>query len=64
MIDLHPEFLTKNGKKEFVVFTYEEFIKIKELLEDAEDLMELRKIKLEEKESPLISFSDVKKQFS
>ena len=24
-IELHPEYLTKNGKKEFVVVPYEEF---------------------------------------
>ncbi len=28
MIKLHPEFLTKNGKKEFAVLSYEEFLKI------------------------------------
>ncbi len=33
MIELHPEFLTKNGKKEFAVLPYEEFMKIQELLE-------------------------------
>jgi hypothetical protein len=25
MIPLHPEFITKNGKKEFVVIPYKEF---------------------------------------
>lgn len=25
MIQLHPEFITKNGKKEFAVIPYEEF---------------------------------------
>ena len=28
MIDLHPEFLTKNGQKEFAVLPYKEFLKI------------------------------------
>jgi PHD/YefM family antitoxin component YafN of YafNO toxin-antitoxin module len=49
MVKLHPEFLTKNGKKEFAVLPYEEFIKIQELLEDLEDLKDLRKAKEEEK---------------
>jgi hypothetical protein len=31
MIDLHPEFLTKNGQ-EFAILPYEEFVKIQELL--------------------------------
>ena len=38
MIELHPEFLTKNGQKQFAVLPYEEFLKITELLEDLEDL--------------------------
>jgi len=45
MIKLHPEFITKNGNKEFSVLPYEEFVKIKELLEDLDDLQDLRKAK-------------------
>jgi hypothetical protein len=37
MIELHPEFLTKNGQKQFAILPYEEFLKIKELLEDAKE---------------------------
>ncbi|WP_198648745.1 hypothetical protein [Cyanothece sp. BG0011] len=33
MIKLHPEFLTKNGQKEFAVLPYEEFLQVQELLE-------------------------------
>lgn len=33
----HPEFLSKEGKKEFVVLPYEEFLAIQELIEDAEE---------------------------
>lgn len=36
MIELHPEFLTKNGKKEFAVLPYEEFLKVQELLEETQ----------------------------
>ena len=45
MLKLHPEILIKNGKKEFVVLPYEEFLAIKERLEDVDDLLELRKAK-------------------
>lgn len=31
MIQLHPEFITKNGNKEFAVLPYEEFVKIQDL---------------------------------
>lgn len=61
MIQLHPEFITKNGNKEFAVLPYEEFIKIQELLENLEDLQDLRKAKKEEKNSPSIPLSEVKK---
>jgi hypothetical protein len=64
MIQLHPEFLTKNGNKEFAVLPYEEFIKIQELLEDLQDLQELREAKQEEKNSPLISLNEVKKMLN
>jgi hypothetical protein len=61
MIELHPEFLTKNGQKEFAVLPYEEFLKIQELLEDLEDLRDLREAKQAEKDSSSISLFDVRK---
>ena len=62
MITLHPEFLTKDGKKEFVVLTYEEFVAIQELIEDAEDVLDLRAAKQEEKSKPSVPLEDVKKE--
>jgi hypothetical protein len=61
MIELHPEFLIKNGEKQFAVLPYEEFLKIKELLEDLEDLRDLRNAKNEEKDCVSVSLEDVKK---
>jgi hypothetical protein len=61
MIQLHPEFLTKNGNREFAVLAYEEFIKIQELLEDLEDLQDLRQAKKEEANSSSTPISEVKK---
>ena len=51
MIELHPEFLIKNGEKQFAVLPYEEFLIIKEFLADLEDLRDLRDAKEEEKNS-------------
>ncbi len=59
---LHPEYLVKNGKKEFVVLTVEEFEKVKTALEDYEDLQGLRKAKQREKNSPSISLEQAKKE--
>ncbi|MBE9198797.1 MULTISPECIES: type II toxin-antitoxin system Phd/YefM family antitoxin [unclassified Nodularia (in: cyanobacteria)] len=61
MIELHPEFLTKNGEKQFAVLPYEGFLKIKQLLEDLEDLRDLRDAKEEEKDTVTLSLADVKK---
>jgi PHD/YefM family antitoxin component YafN of YafNO toxin-antitoxin module len=40
---LHPQVIEKEGRKEFVVLPYEEFLRIQEALEDFDDLRELRK---------------------
>ena len=63
MIDLNPEFLTKNGQKEFAVIPYEEFVKLQELLEDLQDLQDLRESKEEYKDQPNVPFEEVKKMF-
>ena len=61
-ITLHPEILSKNGKKEFVVLPYEEFLALQELLDDVEDLLELRAAKREEEGEPALSLTDAKKE--
>ncbi len=60
MIDLHPNYIIKDGKREFVVLTYEEFSHIQELLEDLEDLRDLRKAKDSEGDAPGIPLEEVK----
>ena len=60
-MNLHPNFIEKNGKKEFAVLPYEEFVKIKSKLEDYEDLMLLRQTKEENKNEPAISLQDARK---
>ena len=61
MLTLHPEFLSKGRKKEFAVLPYEEFVALKEILEDAEDVLDLRSAKKKEKSKPTKSLGDVKK---
>lgn len=60
MIQLHPEFLSKNGKREFAVLPYEEFVALQELLADAADLVDLRAAKGEEASVETIPLSEVK----
>lgn len=62
MIKLNPQFLSKNGKKEFVVLTYEEFQALEELLADIEDLMDLRAAKQEEGDMPGVPLEEVKQK--
>jgi len=60
MIQLNPEFLKKDGKPEFVVLPYEEFLLLQELLADLEDLQDLRQAKLDEQHTPTVSLADTK----
>ena len=62
MIELHPNYLEKNGKKEFVILPYEEFIKLQDELANYEDLRILREAKEREADSPTVKFNDVKKE--
>ena len=58
---LHPEILTKNGKKEFAVLPYEEFLALQERLADAHDVLDLRKAKRAEGKKKTIPLADVKR---
>ena len=60
MIELHPEVLKKNGKSEFVILPYEEFLLIQERLADAEDLADLREAMRCEGDAPTISLEALK----
>lgn len=61
-IQLHPEFVRKNGKR-VVVLPYEEFIALQEILSDYEDLIDLRTAKDEEHDASSIPLSDVQREF-
>jgi hypothetical protein len=62
VLKLHPEILVKNGKKEFMVLPYEEFLAIQEHLADVEDLLELRKAKRAESRKQSIPLAKVKEE--
>ena len=61
--ELHPETLTKDGRKEFAVLPYEEFIALEEWLADVEDLPDLRDAKEAEHDAPTISLAEVESRF-
>jgi len=61
MLKLKPEYLKKNGRNEFVVLTIEDFDRVKEALEDAEDLRLLRDAKRRGANAPRTSLTELKR---
>jgi len=59
---LHPQVIEKEGRKEFVVLPYEEFLQIQDALEDFEDLRELRKERNESMDTPSRSLREIGKE--
>lgn len=61
-LKLHPEILSKNGRKQFAVLPYEEFVALQERLSEADDLLELRKAKRAEGKKKSIPLATVKRE--
>lgn len=59
MIDLHPQYLTRNGKAEFAVLPIEEFEHLKIYLEDLEDVLALHQAKETEANSPTLGIDEL-----
>ncbi|WP_031387597.1 hypothetical protein [Desulfonatronum thiodismutans] len=64
MITLNPSILEHDGKKAFVVLPYEEFQKVREELEDYEDLKDLRAAKTEEMNAPVTLLGTVREELN
>ena len=62
MAAVHAQIIKKNGKKEYVVLPYEEFLRIQEELEDYQDLRSLRDAKKAEKNAMTIGMAELKKR--
>ena len=61
-MSIHPQIIEKEGKKEFVVLPYEEFVAIKAALEDYEDLKDLREGKVEASGEETVPLSDIRSE--
>jgi PHD/YefM family antitoxin component YafN of YafNO toxin-antitoxin module len=55
------QIIKKNGKKEYVVMPYEEFLKVQEELDDYQNLRCLREAKEVERYAPTVSLEELKK---
>jgi hypothetical protein len=62
MVTLHAQIIKKEGKKEYVVLPYEEYLKVQEELQDYEDLRCLREAKEAEKDAPTIGRDELKEK--
>jgi len=59
---LHPQVIEREGKKEFVVLPYDEFLQLQEAMEDFEDLRELRKEREESMGMPAKNLKEIGKE--
>ena len=41
MLELHPQIISRNGQREWAVLPWDEFEKLRALIEDAQDLRDL-----------------------
>ena len=63
MLSLHPNILEKNGVKEFAVLPFDEYLILKEELQNYEDLKNLKEAKFLEENREGISLSEAKKEW-
>jgi PHD/YefM family antitoxin component YafN of YafNO toxin-antitoxin module len=63
-MSIHPQIIEKEGKKEFVVLPYEEFLQIQEALEDLDDIRILREERITAASDPAKSLDDVLAEIS
>ncbi|MFZ2172083.1 MAG: hypothetical protein WAW61_20890 [Methylococcaceae bacterium] len=54
-MELHPQLIEKEGRKEFVVLPFDEYQALTELMYDYEDLRDLREAKEESKGEKAVS---------
>lgn len=62
MVTLHAQIINKDGKKEYVVLPYDEFLRLQEELQDYEDLRCLREAKEAERDELTIGMDELKKK--
>jgi len=63
-LKIKPEFLRKNGTPEFVILSYDDFLKMESAIEDSYDLKALRDSKAQQATAKRTSLTTLKKTFS
>ena len=64
MIDLHPEYLHRQGKPAFAVLPIEEFNRLQDYLQDLEDLLALRQAQAADAEAPTIGLDELRRRLA
>ena len=62
MLKIKPEYLSKNGRPEFVVLTVEDYERMKQAMEDADDLRTLRQARRRNAGSPTYTPAQVRRR--
>lgn len=63
MIELHPQIIEKNGRRESVLLPYEEFEALREIAEDVEDLHDLRAAIARNENDESVPLEEVERRF-
>jgi hypothetical protein len=61
---LNIQIIKKNGKKEYVVMPYDEFLRVQEELDDYQSLRCLREAKKAEQNAPTVSLEELKRHLT
>lgn len=64
VLKVKPEYLSKRGRREFVILTVEDFDRMKEALEDAEDLRALRVATRRNAKAPYYTPAEVERRLA
>lgn len=59
---LHPQFIGKEGKKEFAVIPYDEFLAIQDIFEDYQNLKDLREAKAQAEQKAGVPLSSIRSE--
>ncbi len=62
MVALHPNILKRDGREAFAVLPYEEFVRVRDMLEEYDDLKALRSAKSRERKSVATPLREVRKK--
>lgn len=63
-VEFHPEILRRDGKEQFAILPWEEYLRLRELLEDARDVLLIEEAKRDEAAcgEPRVSHDEVMRE--